>query len=41
MLDEALGNDRGVMVRLKHTKNGAGRNVDVQGVFIVIGDMLI
>jgi len=38
VLDEVLGNDRGVTgVRLKHTKNGNGRNVDVQGVFIAIG----
>jgi thioredoxin reductase (NADPH) len=38
VLDEVLGNDRGVTgVRLKHTKNGIGRNVDVQGVFIAIG----
>jgi len=38
VLDEVLGNDRGVTgVRLKHTKNGNGRNIDVQGVFIAIG----
>jgi len=38
VLDEVLGNDRGVTgVRLKHTKNGTGRNIDVQGVFIAIG----
>ena len=38
VLDEVLGNDRGVTgVRLKHTKNGIGRNIDVQGVFIAIG----
>jgi thioredoxin reductase (NADPH) len=38
VLDEVLGDDRGVTgVRLKHTKNGSGRNVDVQGVFIAIG----
>jgi thioredoxin reductase (NADPH) len=38
VLDEVLGNDRGVTgVRLKHTKSGTGRNVDVQGVFIAIG----
>jgi thioredoxin reductase (NADPH) len=38
VLDEVLGDDRGVTgVRVKHTKNGTGRNVDVQGVFIAIG----
>ena len=38
VLEEVLGDDRGVNgVRLKHTKSGAGRNVDVQGVFIAIG----
>ncbi len=38
VLDEVLGDERGVTgVRLKHTKNGAGRNLDVQGVFIAIG----
>jgi thioredoxin reductase (NADPH) len=38
VLDEVLGDDRGVTgVRVKHAKNGTGRNVDVQGVFIAIG----
>jgi thioredoxin reductase (NADPH) len=38
VLDEVVGDERGVTgVKLKHTKGGAGRNVDVQGVFIAIG----
>jgi thioredoxin reductase (NADPH) len=38
VLEEVLGNDRGVTgVRLKHTKHGTHRKVDVQGVFIAIG----
>jgi len=38
VLDEVLGNDRGVTgVRVKHTKHGTARNIDVQGLFIAIG----
>jgi thioredoxin reductase (NADPH) len=38
VLDEVLGDERGVTgVRLKHAKNGDGRTLDVQGVFIAIG----
>jgi thioredoxin reductase (NADPH) len=38
VLDEVVGDDRGVTgVRVKHVKNGAARNVGVQGVFIAIG----
>jgi thioredoxin reductase (NADPH) len=38
VLDEVLGDDRGVTgVKLKQTKDGTQRSVDVQGVFIAIG----
>ena len=38
VLDEVLGDERGVTgVKLKHTKTGPERKVDVQGVFIAIG----
>jgi thioredoxin reductase (NADPH) len=38
VLDEVLGDERGVTgVKLKQTKDGAQRKIDVQGVFIAIG----
>jgi thioredoxin reductase (NADPH) len=38
VLDEVVGDERGVTgMRLKNVRNGAGRKVDVQGVFIAIG----
>ncbi len=38
VLDEILGDDSGVTgMRIRHTSNGAGRDIDVHGVFIAIG----
>ncbi|MGI9304429.1 MAG: thioredoxin-disulfide reductase [Gammaproteobacteria bacterium] len=38
VLEEVLGDDSGVTgMRIKHTKNGGEKNIDLKGVFIAIG----